>query len=309
MSALDLDGVLQRIPVAAGRKYVATPLEGGITNRNFKVTFLDGPTWPSIVVRFAGKDTHLLGIDRYDEREANTRAAELGIGPPVVHFVEPEGYLVTAFIEALPLDTAAIREPRNLTAVAALLRTFHESPPISGVFDSFRIPETYATTAGERGVVVPAAYELAAQRSREIEAAFALAPEPLVPCHNDLLNANFLIDVIGHVWLLDWEYAGVNSRWFDLGNFAVNHDFDADERDALIAAYFGAITPKRQARLALFTIMSDLREAMWGVVQQGISTLDFDYRSYATKHFERLLGNAARPGYRAWLEAAAQPGA
>ena len=34
--------------------------------------------------------------------------------------------------------------------------------------------------------------------------------------------------------------------------------------------------------------MSDFREAMWGVVQQALSDLDFDFRGYAEEHFERL---------------------
>ncbi len=74
-----------------------------------------------------------------------------------------------------------------------------------------------------------------------------------------------------------------------------------------MAAYHGAVTPRRLARLRLMKILSDAREAMWAVVQQGISTLDFDYTSYADEHFERLLGNATTPGYRALLQHAAQP--
>ena len=42
-------------------------------------------------------------------------------------------------------------------------------------------------------------------------------------------------------------------------------------------------------------VVSDFREAMWGVLQQGISTLDVDFRGYAGEHFDRLLANAATP--------------
>ena len=67
------------------------PLGGGITNRNFKIV-AGGETF---VLRIGGEDTELLGIDRDVERDATVAAAELGIGPEVVAFVEPEGYLVT----------------------------------------------------------------------------------------------------------------------------------------------------------------------------------------------------------------------
>ena len=47
--------------------------------------------------------------------------------------------------------------------------------------------------------------------------------------------------------------------------------------------------------------MSDFREAMWGVVQQGLSELDFDFAAYAATHFERLERTAEDPGFRAAL--------
>jgi hypothetical protein len=39
-------------------------------------------------------------------------------------------------------------------------------------------------------------------------------------------------------------------------------------------------------------VVSDFREAMWGVLQQGVSTLDVDFVGYATAGFDRLLTNA-----------------
>src|SRR5213594_2799296 len=73
-----------------GRVRAVEPLGGGITNYNFKVS-LDGET---LVLRIGGKDTELLGIDRRFEHAASLMAAALGVGPEVVDFVEPEGYLV-----------------------------------------------------------------------------------------------------------------------------------------------------------------------------------------------------------------------
>ena len=44
-------------------------------------------------------------------------------------------------------------------------------------------------------------------------------------------------------------------------------------------------------------VVSDFREAMWGVLQQGISTLDVDFVAYAGEHFDRLLANASTPRF------------
>jgi thiamine kinase-like enzyme len=130
--------------------------------------------------------------------------------------------------------------------------------------------------------------------------------EPACPCHNDLLAANFIVGPDG-LRLVDWEYAGMNDRYFDLGNFAVNNGLDEAGDEALVAAYFGGVTPRRLARLRLMKVISDLREAMWGVVQAGVSTLDVDFLGYADEHFSRLLDNASRPGFDALLDEAAQP--
>jgi len=298
--------LLDRVPGWAGRARVLHSLEGGITNRNLLVD-VDGERF---VLRLTGVDTHLLGIDRDVERAANTRAAELGLAPEVVAFLEPECYLVTRFVPGEAVPAEEMHAAAMLAPVATILRTFHESGPLPGAFDCFRIPEASADNARARGVPIPRSLTTALDRAAEIEAAFDASPEPRVPCHNDLLPANFLRDSSGpnhRVWLLDWEYAGMNERYFDLGNFSVNNELDADSEAAFLDAYFGAVTPRRLARLALMKIMSDLREAMWGVVQQGISTLDFDYVGYAGKHFDRLLGNAAAPGYRSLLDDAATP--
>ena len=87
--------------------------------------------------------------------------------------------------------------------------------------------------------------------------------------------------------------------FFDLGNFSVNHGLTADEDAILLAAYDRrrrrATEPERLARLTLMRVVSDFREAMWGVLQQGISTLDVDFVAYAGEHFDRLLDASATP--------------
>ena len=143
----------------------------------------------------------------------------------------------------------------------------------------------------------------------QVRTAFATGgAEPACPCHNDLLAANFIVPAdAGGLRLVDWEYAGMNDRYFDLGNFAVNNGLDPDGDVALVEAYFGTVTDRHLARLRLMKVISDLREAMWGVVQAGVSTLDVDFLDYADEHFGRLIENAAHPGFDRLLEDAAKP--
>ena len=269
-------------------------LGGGITNHNLKVE-VDGERF---VLRVAGKGTHLLGIDRVVELAATEAAATLGIGPEVVEFVEPEGWLVTRFIDGEIPSVERMREPDLLARVAATLRAYHDGPEIPGAFDSFRVVEAYRGTALDRGGTVPETYDWAHEIAGRIEAKRA-AEEP-VPCHNDLLTANFLDDG-ERLRIVDWEYAGMGDRFFDLANFSINHELDAAQSEALLGAYFGEARPADIDALEIMRFMSDFREAMWGIVQSAVSELDFDFVAYASEHFGRLRRTAMSPAFLAAL--------
>jgi thiamine kinase-like enzyme len=276
------------------------PLGGGITNRNFKV--LAGGE--AFVLRIGGKDTELLGIDRVAEHGASVVAAGLGVGPEVVAFIQPEGYLVTRFIEGRPVPPPELCRPENLRRAAATLRLIHDGPAMPGRFDSFRIVEAYSATAAEHGVALPDGYAGAKAIADAIEG--ARRAEAPVPCHNDLLNANFLDDG-ERLRIVDWEYAGMGDRFFDLANFSVNNELDEDGNHVLLDAYFGELRESDLRALLLMRFMSDFREAMWGVVQQGISELDFDFVDYTSQHFGRLERTAADARFRDALAAELAP--
>lgn len=274
------------------------PIPGGITNRNFRVD-VDGQAF---VVRIPGRDTHLLGIDRVAEGRAAVAAAAVGAGPEVMAFLPDLGSLVTRFVEGEPVPPDAMRDPGTLRIVVAAIRAIHQGPDIPGSFSPFRVVEAYRGTAAARGVRIPDVYATLESRARQIEAALGgFTPRP---CHNDLLNANF-IRRGDRVFIVDYEYAGMGDPFFDLANFSVNHSFDDDADRALLETYFGDAIPERWARLKLMRIMSDFREGMWGVVQQGISALDFDYVGYAGRHLARCRGNSEDPRCAGWLREAA----
>jgi len=261
------------------------PLEGGITNRNYRVRFAG----EDVVVRLPGKDTDLLGIDRAAERAAGELAARAGVGPTVVAMLDDPPCLVTEFVVGEPMRAEELREPGALAEVAAALRTLHaceERLPVE--FSSFRVVETYAARMADRGAEVPGSYEWAAAAAHRIEAVLVGPEHEPVPCHNDLLPANFIRSAQG-VRIIDWEYAGMNDRYFDLGNFAVNNELDEAQEAELLTAYFEApASGRRLASLRLMRFMSDFREAMWGAVQSTISDLEFDFADYCAKHFDRM---------------------
>jgi thiamine kinase-like enzyme len=288
---------LERSLGRAGSAPVA--VDGGITNRNFRVRFGER----DCMLRLPGKDTGLLGISREAERLASQTAARLGIAPGVL--AAGPDYLVTEFLpDAAPIDNQRLRS--DPASAARALRAFHDSG--LALPARFWVPdllEDYQRIVRSRGHETSAQFAQAKALIQRI--AIALPLEHPVPCHDDLLPANVLARATapGDAILVDWEYAGMGHPIFDLGNLAVNNDFDQAAEERLLAAYYGEPpTPGRYAGLRLMRIMSDAREAAWGVVQGVISELDFDFAQYGRQHFERLARAARDPRLEGWLDGA-----
>jgi len=277
------------------------PLTGGITNRNYLVT-LGGKRY---VIRVPGKNTALLGIDRGAEREANENAAAIGVAPRVAAQLDDPPCLVTEFVECREMTPEDLREPATMSILMGELRKIHDSgASLPTSFDSFRVAEEYRETAASRGGEIPEAYEEAHETARRIEDVLSGPEHDPVPCHNDLLAGNFLRGS-ERIWIVDWEYAGMGDRYFDLANFAINNELEPSQHPELLGDYFGEEAGRRKlATLRLMLFMSDFREAMWGVVQTVASDLDFDFVDYAATHFERMRKTAANENFERWLEEA-----
>jgi thiamine kinase-like enzyme len=294
----ELNDILQRLePTLGPLSGEPAPLEGGITNVNFRVT-LGGSDY---VIRQPGKDTDLLGIDRDSERLASETAARLGIGPGVAAVLED--CLVTRFITCHPVSLQEIADA--VEEIARALRAFHDSP--AQLPARFWVPdllEDYAAIVRGRGGRLPEAYgELVAVAAR-IAAALPLATPR--PSHNDLLAGNIIRGQDdGRMMLVDWEYAGMGDPRFDLGNLSTNNGFDDAVEERLLGAYDGeAPTDGRRAALKLMRVLSDAREAAWGVVQAEISELEFDFEHYGAEHLERLQAVVEQPCFEEWLDTA-----
>ncbi len=289
-------------------------LSGGMTNRNVRVLLGDG----DYVVRLCGMNADVVSVDRESEMLAQRAAHAAGIAPAVAARLtagtslgDPAGevlacdVLVTEFALGPTLSAADVRAPEMLARIARSLRTLHAGPMLPAVFPTFELAEDYARRAGERGALVDGSdRELATGLSGRIRGALRGPDHEPVPCHNDLLPANFLGDA-QRVEIIDWEYAGMNDRFFDLGNLAVNSELSEDEELVLLRSYFGEEPDARRvAALRLMRLMSDVREALWGVVQSVFSEVEFDYEAYGREHFARLRAAAADPRLQDWLRAA-----
>jgi thiamine kinase-like enzyme len=271
-----------------------TKISGGITNHNFKLETENG----NFMLRLAGERTELLGINRAHEFTSAQTAFQVGVGAEPIVFLEPHMAILTRFIGGA--ETLEPHSAQNhLERIVGLLRRYHNAPKFPSHFNPFQTVRNYHALALEYGVKFPNDLDSILTQMNRIET--TLQPHAReCPCHNDLLPANLLFDG-SSLFIVDWEYAGNGNPFFDLGNLAVNLELNAVQCQELLRLYFGISSPELLAQLHLMRLASDLREAFWGFLQAGISSLEFNFMGYGEKHLERFRQNVATEEFELWL--------
>jgi thiamine kinase-like enzyme len=298
---ITIDDVVTRMGWMTAASLAVTPIGGGITNLNYRVQ-VGGDAY---VVRIPGQGTAHLGIDRAHEHACTAAAHASGVAPGVAAFLKEDGVLITQFVRGRGLAEEEMRRPEMVRRVAQALRRYHGGPAFPGIFSPFRTVREYLATAAPRGAPLPERFDWMLGQADRLEAALG-GSGALRPCHNDLLLGNFLDDG-ERLWIVDWEYAAMGDVFFDLGNFAAHHRLSDPLERTLLDAYFAHVTAGMMARLKLMKIISDLREAMWAMVQVAISALDYDFRAYGRMHFDRYAAALGDPRLPGWLAEVAAP--
>ena len=285
----ELDAVLDAIPELAGDRTVQ-PLEGGLTNENLKVT-VGGRAY---VVRRWSDDGALLAIDRDNEHENSVKAAEAGVGAEVVAYRPQDNTLVIAFLEGRTMSSEAMREEASMDEVASAIRRLHDAAPFRDDFDMFAIQPRYRKLADERGFRVPDRYDEFAGQVEAIREALAVHAGPKVPCNNDLLAENFIQTADGYR-LIDYEYSGNNDAGFELGNVWSESGLSLAQLEELVYAYHGRSVPHEVARARLWGLMSQYGWTLWASIQDGVSTIDFDFWAWGMEKYERAVATFDSP--------------
>lgn len=272
-----------------------TPLDGGITNRNYLVSCIGG----KFVVRF-GADNEAHGIWRAHELAAARAGFAAGISPEIVHAAP--GVMVSRFIEGRTLCETDFANPATIRAAMALLRRMHgrmaaemDIPVL--LFWVFQVNASYLRRLRVGACRFHGRLDALARLNAHLED--LTGPVRLAFCHNDLLMGNW-IDDGARLWLIDWDYAGFNTPLFDLGNLAAHLDLSVSDAAEMLAIYDGAApTPARIKGLQAQIAASLLREMLWSAVSEQDPPTDFDYVAYTDAYDARLTAALERFGIAA----------
>jgi len=292
-----LDALLDRVPSLAGSPRRVQPLDGGLTNRNYKVTTPAG----AFVARVFATGTELLAIDRDDEYHNTMAAAAAGAGPPVIDYRPADGMLVIGYIEGRTLRNEDLAGPDTIRRVAQACRRLHSAQPSGNNFSIFERQRSYLGVIREWGFRLPAGYGDLMPRFEEAERALAVRPGRAVPCHNDLLAGN-LVDDGERIWLIDYEYSGNNDPCFELGNVWAECQMTLDGLAELVGEYYGTRRRSKIARARLLGLAGKYTWTLWGVIQASTSPLDVDFWPWAMERFEGAAEGFAGPAFGRLLD-------
>jgi len=292
---------LGRIPRFAGKSLGAASAErlAGLTNRNYKVT-VDGESY---VLRLAGAGTEDY-IDREVEEHNARIAASVGVNAEVLFFDQGDATMLCRYIEgSTTMDSDRFRDLGAVARAARALKRVHEGPAFRFRFDVFAMMDDYLALLKRRDAPIPDGYGEVQQEAEAVRRVLTDNPPPLASCHNDPLAENFL-DTAQRMYLVDWEYSGLNDPMWDLGDVSVEADFGPEQDQAFVEAYFGAVPAAAFGRMIMYKAMCDLLWTLWGVIQHVDENPTDDYWAYAVNRLERCQRLMGSDGFGAHLEAA-----
>ena len=238
----------------------------GMTNRTYKVTRHDGCAY---VVRLPGEGTAAL-INRADERKSTRLACKLGIDTELLHFGD-DGVKVMRFVpEPQPMSEAVLRREDILTQAAAIFHRLHTCGEDTGVrFEVFEMADAYENIIRENQVALYDDYAAVRQTVADIKADVdRMGAARRVPCHNDALVGNWVLGQSGELFLVDWEYSGMNEAMWDLSCLSIEAEYAARHDDLLLRAYYGRdISADERKRFVAAKLYVDTLWTLWGLTR------------------------------------------
>lgn len=261
---------------------------GGMSNKNFKVTY-HGKDY---VLRLPGAGSEAM-VDRAHEQINSLLASDLGINPPIRYFDPATGVKLADFIPgAQPLGKATIQRHRRLGQVAEILRRLHQSSVrLSNDFNVFTEMRKYQTVLSA-GDISMGGGKKSLNDIPLLQARLNLLGVSLAPCHNDLVPENFITATDDSLYLIDWEYSGMNDPHWDLAALFLESQFSAEAQAYFLSVYYPEGVPaSTPEKILVYQILMDLLWSLWTDIKEAEGE---DFGSYGQDRYARGLANLRR---------------
>lgn len=293
---ITIDDVISRVEEWKNKQVEIQELTEGITNYNYKVTVDD----QCYVVRIPGTGSDIF-IGRDVELHNTLSSSDVGVGAHVFHFFESDHVIVSEFIEGTVMSPESFRSKDAIVRAVKAIKEVNTKGNFISRFVMFEKFDEYREIVKKHSIRIPDTFDEAEIVVSRVRERFMRNMPELLSCHNDLLAENF-IDQGDRMRIIDWELSGLNDPCFELGDFSVEQGFDESEDNLIIETYFGKFDEQKFARMNIYKYMADVLWTLWAVIQNHISTLDFDYWEYGLKRFTRAMNAFHSDDFPEWFE-------
>lgn len=252
---------------------------GGLTNYNY-IMNIKGKEY---VIRQPGGMTDQI-IDRKIEKVNNNIASELGLNSECIYFDDVTGTKISVCIQdSKNLALSNPYSPGNLSAVSNLMKKVHSSSKhFPNVFN-------FQTELNKYEQIVKKLkgnffFDYATLKKQLLDFLEENIKNPIsVPCHNDTVPENFIVDNNSRTYLIDWEYSGMNDPSWDVAAYILESKLTEESIEYLVLDYYGQVpTPEEVLKIKCFILAQDLLWTVWALIRHynGDDFLDYCYIRY-----------------------------
>ncbi|MES5045579.1 choline/ethanolamine kinase family protein [Rhizobium nepotum] len=284
-----------------GRRLRYRPVSGGISNTNFRIE-VEGED-RGYFLKIPGRGTEMF-IDRKAAAAASKQAEAIGVGPKTFDYLNHLDIEIAEFIDGRRASTHRdFADPAIRNEAVRVYRQFHDAPALPLTKTVFDMIEEHFDQARLLDGHWPLDHDWLFRSYRQARAALEASGLDLVPCFNDPMPGNFLIGDDKSIKLIDFEYASNNERLYDLAIWSGEMFYSEDTDCEIIEEYFGFYNKACHARFIVHKALADIKWSTWAMVQNRISTLDFDFYKYGIWKHMRARSIIRDPRWPLFLKA------
>lgn len=265
---------------------------GGMSNKNFKVT---SPQNEEYVLRVPGYGAEGM-VERSNEDFNSMLACKMRLSPDIIYFNDKSGVKLTAFVHnAETLNAGTIQRMENMRQIAQIFKTLHHSKVrFANEFNIFHEIVKYENLLSKANGKMYDGYESVRERVMGLESYLNDLGVEICPTHNDLVPENFLVDENNKVWLIDWEYSGMNDPMADFAALFLESNFSEDNVDYVLSHYFdGDIPDDAKLKITVYQILWDYLWSVWTVIKEAQGD---DFGTYGLMRYHRAVENLDKIG-------------
>ena len=294
---LDESLFLQLMPEWKGVKLDISALKGGITNKLYRIKSEKG----DLALRIYGDKTELF-INRDYEADAIKKMAEVGISPKLIKYLPENSVTIVEFITgSYTLKNKDFLNEALREKIVNPIRRIHASKAIlPKLFNPLVEVKKMAKILADLGVAYPE-FDIAGtiQCFEKLTQAINIPESKYTVSHNDLLAENFILVQDGYedlydepMYIIDWEYAGMAPRYYDLADMFQEILVPRDVEKSFVDYYCeGKEFAKNLYLIDMFKPFPDIYWFLWSLIQQNISTITFDFYNYGRIKYENAQKN------------------